>query len=70
MIFARHLAQNVPYVETSFASGFIEFGGLDGREILAAIRSTVPAGLDVRIFLGIHHNGAGPKMRPVLEGAR
>lgn len=68
-IFARHLAQNVRYVETSFASGVIEFGGLNGREVLDAIRSAVPAELEVRIFLGIHHNGAGPKMLPVLEEA-
>lgn len=69
LIFARHIAQNVKYVETSFASGVIEFLGLNGREVLAAIRSAVPAGLDVRVFLGIHHNGAGPKMMPVLEEA-
>jgi len=69
IIFARHVAQNVKYVETSFASGVIEFLGLDGREVLAAIRAAVPAGLEVRVFLGIHHNGAGPKMMPVLEEA-
>lgn len=69
VIFARHLAQNVKYVETSFASGVIEFLGLDGREVLAAIRAAAPAGLEVRVFLGIHHNGAGPKMMPVLEDA-
>lgn len=69
LIFAKHVAQNVKYVETSFASGVIEFLGLDGREVLAAIRTAVPAGLEVRVFLGIHHNGAGPKMMPVLEDA-
>ncbi len=69
LIFAKHVAQNVKYVETSFASGVIEFGGLDGHEVLSAIRSAVPAGLEVRVFLGIHHNGAGPKMMPVLESA-
>jgi len=46
-----------------------EFGRLDGREILNAILAAVPAGLEVRVFLGIHHNGAGPAMRPVLEDA-
>ncbi len=69
LVFARHVAQNVKYVETSFASGVIEFLGLDGHEILAAIRAAVPVGLEVRVFLGIHHNGAGPKMLPVLEEA-
>ena len=69
LIFARHLAQNVRYVETSFASGGIEFLGFDGRAVLDAIRAAVPAGLEVRIFLGIHHDGAGPKMMPVLADA-
>ena len=67
IIFARHLAQNVRYVEASFASGVIEFGGLDGREVLDAILAAVPKGLVVRVFFGIHHNGCPPKMRPVLE---
>lgn len=69
IIFAKHVAQNVKYVETSFASGVVEFGGLNGKEILSAIRAAVPAGLEVRVFFGIHHNGAGPKMMPVLEEA-
>lgn len=69
IIFAQHVAQNVKYVETSFASGGIEFLGLNGREVLAAIRAAVPAGLEVRVFLGIHHNGAGGKMQAVLDEA-
>ena len=69
VIFARLVAQNVKYLETSFASGVIEFGGLNGREVLGAIRAAVPDGLEVRVFMGIHHNGAGPKMMPVLEEA-
>lgn len=68
-VFAGHLAQNVKYVETSFASGSIEFLGLDGREVLDAILSAVPPGLEVRVFLGIHHNGRTPKMAPVLDDA-
>lgn len=69
IIFARHVAQNVRYVETSFASGGIEFLGFDGRAVLDAVRAAVPAVLEVRIFLGIHHDGAGGKMRAVLEDA-
>lgn len=69
LIFAGHLRQNVRYVETSFASGVVEFLGLEGKEVLAAIRDAVPAGLEVRVFFGIHHNGAGPRMLPVLEQA-
>ena len=66
-VFQRHLEQNVRYVETSFASGVIEFGGVNGREVLDAILAAVPMGLVVRVFLGIHHNGCPPKMRPILE---
>lgn len=69
LIFAGHVAANVKYVETSFASGSLEFSGLDGREVLDAIRSAVPLGLEVRVFLGIHHDGAGPRMKPVLDAA-
>src|SRR6478735_1257340 len=69
VIFARLAAQNVKYVETSFASGSLEYLRLNGREVLSAIQSAVPEGLEVRIFLGIHHNGAGPEMMPVLEEA-
>jgi adenosine deaminase len=68
-VFAGHVAQNVRYVETSFASGCVEFLGLDGREVLDAIRAAVPSGLEVRVFLGIHHNGRTPKMAPVLADA-
>ena len=44
-----------------------EFGGLDGREVLEAIRAAVPTGLEVRVFLGIHHNGAGPASAQVVR---
>lgn len=67
IVFARHLAQNVRYVETSFASGVVEFGGLDGRAILHAIKSAVPVGLTVKVFLGIHHNGYNERTWDFLE---
>lgn len=69
LIFAQHLAQNVRYVETSFASGTTEFLGISAREILQAIRAAVPRGLEVRIFFGIHHRGRPPKMEAVLADA-
>ena len=68
-VFASRVAANVKYVETSFASGCIDFMGLDGREVCDAIRAAVPEGLEVRIFLGIHHDGWTEKMAPVLEDA-
>jgi len=68
-VFEDHLRRNVRYVETSFASGCIDFMNLDGREVCDAIRAAVPEGLEVRIFLGIHHDGYTEKMGPVLESA-
>lgn len=67
--FRRLQAQNVKYVETSFASGVIEFFGVPGREIVPAIREAVPEGLEVRLFIGIHHSGYNDKMRELLDEA-
>ncbi len=66
MVFQGLVAQNVRYVETSFASGIVEFGGVPGREIAEAIVAAAPPGLEVRVFMGIHHTGCTPKMEPIL----
>lgn len=68
-VFADRLARNVRYMEVSFASGCLDSLNLNGREVCDAIRDAVPRGLDVKIFLGIHHDGYTPKMRPVLDEA-
>lgn len=67
LIFRKHLEQNVRYVETSFHAGIIEFLKIPGREILAAIQSAVPPGLEVRVFLGMARNSHNPALGPVLE---
>ncbi|WPJ98047.1 adenosine deaminase [Coraliomargarita algicola] len=67
VIFAGHLAQNVRYVETSFHAGMIEFLGIPGPEIVNAIRSAAPAGLEVRVFMGMARNCYNPTLAPVLE---
>lgn len=67
IVFARQQAQNVRYVETSFASGVVEYGGVNGREILAALKSAVPAGLTVKFFLGIHHHGYHERTKEFLD---
>ncbi|MFP4166331.1 MAG: adenosine deaminase family protein [Opitutales bacterium] len=67
LIFEDHLAQNVRYVETSFHAGIIEFPGIPGREILAAIRSAAPEGLEVRVFMGMARNSNTEALAPVLE---
>ena len=67
VMFAKLVEQNVRYVETSFASGMVEFAGLDPHAIMDAILSAVPKELEVRLFFGIHHNGFGEKMLPVIQ---
>jgi len=52
-IFAKHVAQNVRYVETSFHLPVTQFMGVPGPEIVAAIRAAAPAGLEVRVFTGM-----------------
>src|ERR1700722_2735208 len=66
-IFAGHLAQNVRYVETSFHLPVSHFIGVPGREILAAIRAAVPAGLEVRIFAGMPRNAYGGPLQTVID---
>jgi adenosine deaminase len=66
-IFARHVAQNVRYVETSFhlpVTGFIK---TPGREIIAAIRSAVPKDLEVRIFAGMLRTDYDGPLRAVID---
>lgn len=67
LIFQKHLDQNVRYVETSFHAGIIEFLNIPGPEILAAIRSAVPEGLEVRVFMGMARNCHNEVLAPVLE---
>lgn len=67
VIFAKHVAQNVRYVETSFhlpVTGFIK---VPGAEIIAAIRAAVPAGLEVRVFTGMLRTDLGGELRPTID---
>jgi hypothetical protein len=49
-IFAGHVAQNVKYVEISFHLPVVQFINVPGLEIVAAIKSAAPAGLEVRVL--------------------
>lgn len=69
MVFAKHLEQNVRYVELSFHAGIIEFLRMPGKEIIHAIRSAVPPGLEVRIFLGMSRNSYSEYLGDTLEDA-
>jgi len=69
IIFASHVEQGVRYVETSFHAGIMELLEISGEEVLEAIRSAAPAGLEVRVFLGISRNAYTPFLGPILEQA-
>src|SRR4051812_7017933 len=66
-IFAKHVAQNVRYVETSFHLPVTQFVKLPGPEIIAGIRAAVPAGLEVRIFAGMLRSDLGGTLRPTID---
>ena len=66
-MFEQMAALNVKYVETSFHLHMIEFIGVDGPEILAAIKSAAPAGMEVRVIGGMVRNGYTEIMRPIIE---
>ncbi len=66
-IFAKHVAQNVRYVETSFHLPVTRFIAVPGPEIIAAIRAAVPAGLEVRIFAGMLRTDIAGELRPVID---
>lgn len=68
-VFARLYDDGVRYVETSFASGVLQFLGIDGAAVAEAIHAAAPADMDVRVFLGIHHDGRPGPMEKVLDDA-
>lgn len=67
VIFARHVAQNVRYVETSFHLPVTRFIGVPGPEIIAALRAAAPPGLEVRIFCGMLRSDLGGELRPTID---
>jgi adenosine deaminase len=68
-IFQKHIEQNVRYVELSFHAGMIEFLQISGKDIIEAIRSAVPIGLEVRIFMGMSRNSYTSYLGSTLEDA-
>jgi adenosine deaminase len=67
VMFAKHVAQNVRYVETSFHLPVTQFINVPGPEIIAAIRAAVPTGLEVRIFAGMLRSDLVGGLRPVID---
>jgi adenosine deaminase len=66
-IFAKHVAQNVRYVETSFHLPVTKFINVPGPEIVAAIRSAAPADVEVRIFAGMLRSDIAGELRPTID---
>jgi len=66
-IFAKHIAQNVRYVETSFHLPVTQFIGVPGPEIIAAILSAAPPGLEVRVFTGMLRTDIVGELRPTID---
>jgi adenosine deaminase len=67
VIFARHVAQNVRYVETSFHLPVTQFLNLPGPEIIAAIRAAAPPDVEVRVFAGMLRTDLGGDLRPTID---
>jgi len=66
-IFAKHVAQNVRYVETSFHLPVTQFIKVPGPEIIAAIRSAAPAELEVRVFAGMLRSDIVGDLQPTID---
>lgn len=66
-IFAKHVAQNVRYVETSFHLPVTGFINVPGPEIVAAIRSAAPADLEVRVFAGMLRSDITGSLRATID---
>ena len=66
-IFEALAAINVKYVETSFHLHMIEFIGVEGPDILSAIKSAAPRGMEVRVIGGMVRNGYTERMKPVID---
>lgn len=61
--------QNVRYVETSWHLPVAAHTGVDGREIVEAIRSAAPSGMEVRVFAGMCHNDYVGPVKEVIDDA-
>lgn len=59
--------QHVRYVEVSFHGGVITFIKENGPEIISAIKSAAPEGLEVRVFMGVCHNDYKDAVKEVID---
>ena len=66
-IFAGLVEQNVSYLETSLHLPMIEFIGADGHELIHAIKSAAPEGLEVKVIGGLTRDSYSEVMGPIIE---
>lgn len=59
--------QGVRYLETSFASGVVEFMGLNGAKVAEALKRAAPSRMELRVFMGIHHDGYSEQSKPFID---
>ena len=66
-IFAGLFEQNVRYLETSLHLAIIEFTGSDGHELISAIKSAAPEGMEVKVVGGLTRDGYTSVMAPIID---
>jgi adenosine deaminase len=54
-ILNKRMKENVRYAEISFAALAIERSGVDIKDVASAVKSAIPDGIEVRLFVGLHH---------------
>jgi adenosine deaminase len=67
VIFAGYVRENVRYVETSFHLHMTEINKIPGEEILDAILSAAPPGLEVRVFTGMLRGAYNGPLRATID---
>lgn len=66
-LFASHVEENVKYVEVSFHLPVIQFIDATGPDIVEAISSAAPEGLEVRVFAGMLRDSYAGDMVPIID---
>jgi len=69
-VFAECVSQGVCYLEISFHLGLV--AGLDGvhpEQVIQAIRAEAPAGLELRVYVGLLHNDYQGLLREWIDEA-
>jgi adenosine deaminase len=67
VIFAGYVRENVRYVETSFHLHMSEINNIPGKEILSAILSAAPPGLEVRVYAGMLRGAYSGPLRSTID---